>query len=168
MEKGLNTIRVVTTVTRPMRPGEQPGHPYYFVSQKQFEEMIKKNQLIEWDQHYGVYYGCTNDEFERVRQTGKIILWKTDARGALTIKKKFPQAATIYIKPPSLAATIARLKKRKKDSEQVIQQRIKDIKNYLKPENDKKFEYVIVNEEGKLAETVDKAEKIIRKTLNDK
>ncbi|PIR05731.1 hypothetical protein COV56_01260 [Candidatus Kuenenbacteria bacterium CG11_big_fil_rev_8_21_14_0_20_37_9] len=163
--KGLKAVRVITTATRKMRPGERLGQPYYFISKKKFRGMILANRFIEWDLHYGDYYGCTYHEFERARKTGKIILWKTDIKGALTIKRKFPEAITIYIKPPSLQVTLARIRNRKTDSAEIIKKRLVDIKAYLKSENDGKFDYVLVNYDGRLRETVDKVATIIRKNI---
>ena len=160
--KGLKMTRVVTTTTRKRRPGEKRDRSYYFVSEDKFKKLIKEDSLIEWDEHYGVYYGCTYRELARVDKIGGIVLWKTETRGALTIKKQFPSAVTIYIKPPSLGVALERLKRRKEDDE-MIQRRVKEIKNYLKIENDKKFDQVVINKEGKLDETIMKILGIIRK-----
>lgn len=160
IKKRLKIERLITTVTRDKRPGERRGKPYYFITKERFEKMLKANKFIEWDKHYGAYYGGTYSELERAKKTGKIILWKTEMRGALTIKKKFPQAITIMIKPPSLKAAINRLKKRKESSE-VIKKRTKEIREYLQAGNEDRFDFVVVNKEGKLAETVERVKKII-------
>ncbi len=160
MDKGLKAVRVITTVTREKRPGERWGKPYYFISKKQFEKKLKENKFIEWDEHYGAYYGLSYSELERVKKTGKIVLLKTEMRGALTIKKKIPSAITIFIKPPSLGAALGRLKKRGESAE-IIKKRTAEIKNYLKAGNDDKFDFVVINKEGKLEETIEKVKKII-------
>ena len=160
MEKRIKAVRVITTVTREKRPGEKQGKPYYFITKERFEKMIKADEFIEWDEHYGAYYGLPYKELERVKKTGKIVLLKTEMRGALTIKKKIPLAITIFIKPPSLRAALNRLKKRKERVE-VIKKRTEEIRNYLKSKNDHKFDYVVINKEGKLGETVEKVRKII-------
>lgn len=81
-------------------------------------------------------------------------------RGALTIKKKIPSVITIFIKPPSLKAALGRLKKRNESAE-VIKKRTEEIRNYLKARNDHKFDFVVINKEGKLDETVEKVKRII-------
>jgi guanylate kinase len=162
LARGLKMTRIVTTVTRRKRPGEKQGSPYYFTTENRFKKLIEENKLVEWDEHYGVYYGCTYRELARVNKIGGIILWKTETRGALAIKKKFPLAATIYIKPPSFEVALERLKKRKEDNK-TIQARTKEMKNYLRVENDKKFDHIVVNKEGKLGETAMNVLKIIEK-----
>lgn len=164
LKKGLRAIRVITTVTRGKRPGERNGRPYYFISEGRFREMIKKNKFIEWDEHYGAYYGCTYNELERVKKTGKIILWKTEMRGALAIKRKFPNVIVIMIKPPSIKVALERLKKRG-DGGQVVGRRLVEIKSYMRAAKNKKFDFVVTNKEGGLDETVDRVKKIIEKNI---
>jgi guanylate kinase len=160
MAKKIKAVRVITTVTREKRPGEKQGQPYYFITREKFEKMLKENKFIEWDEHYGAYYGLPYSELDRVTKTGKIVLLKTEMRGALTIKKKIPSAVTIFIKPPSLKVALGRLEKRKESAE-VIKSRTMEIKNYLKAGKSNKFDFVVVNREGKLDETVEKVRKII-------
>lgn len=167
MKKNFKAVRVVTTVTRTKRPGEREGRPYYFVTESKFKQLIKEKKMVEWDKHYGNYYGCTFKEINRVLKTGRIVFWKAEPRGALTIKNKFEKAVTIYIKPPSLKATLARIKKRKTDSPEVIQKRIEEIKEYLRPENDGKFDYVFINREGKLDRTIDQVLAAIEKEIKN-
>ncbi len=160
MGQKINAVRVITTVTREKRPGEKQGKPYYFITKEKFEKMIKADEFIEWDEHYGAYYGLPYSELDRVMRTGKMVLLKTEMRGALTIKKKIPSVITIFIKPPSLKAALGRLQKRK-ESPEVIKKRTTEIKNYLKAGKDEKFDFVIINKEGKLDETIERVKKII-------
>ncbi len=166
IKKGLPIERVVTTVTRKKRKGERQGKPYYFVSVANFKEMLKKKMFVEWARVYGDYRGCTYSELARVQKSKKIVIWKMDFQGALMAQKKISEAVTIYIKPPSLGAALQRLRKRGLDSEEVIQVRKEEMKKCLKKENDRKFDYVVINKEGKLSETVMKVKKIIIKELN--
>lgn len=161
LAQGLNAERVITTTTRAMRPGEGSGRPYYFIAPDQFKRLIKAGQLVEWDYHYNHYYGCTYAEYERIKGAGKIALWKMDMQGALAIKRKLPQARTIYIKPPSVAAALARIQKRPGASRALIEARRKEIEVYLKPENDKNYDFVVINQDGQLAAAVSEAAKII-------
>lgn len=163
LDSGLEAERVITTVSRSMRPGENQGNPYYFVSEDEFKKLIEDDKLVEWDRHYKGYYGCTYEEYERVSKIPKIILWKTDLKGALTIKNKFPEVLTVYIKPPSLEVAIDRIRKREGKNEAIIKEREAEIREYLKPENDNKFDKVVVNEEGRLGETIMKVANIIKK-----
>lgn len=161
IERGLLIERVITTLTRLMRPGEKQGSPYYFISADEFKKMLKEDKFVEWAMVYNDYRGCTYEELERVKQTGKIGIWKIDYQGIKTVKEKLKGIVAIYIKPPSLEIAIKRIRKRKQDSEQEIQRRINFMQAWLNPENDKLYDYIVVNEENKLDETVDKVASII-------
>ena len=165
IDRGLPIERIITTVTREMRKGESQGKPYYFISVSDFKKMIKQNKFVEWAQVYGDYRGCTCEELERAKKSGRIAVWKVDLQGVITIKRKFPDALAIHIKPPSLEVAVERIKKRGKDKPYQIEARKRRIAYYLKLENDKQFDYIVINKEGKLAETVDKVEQIIRKNI---
>ena len=163
IKRGLDIERVITTVTRPMRVGEAQGNPYYFISIDEFKKIIKEDKFIEWARVYGDYRGGMYEEIKRIKESGKLGIWKVDTQGVVTIKKKIPEAVAIHIKPPSVEVAVERIRKRGKDSEEVIRARAKEIIEYLKPANDEKFDYVVVNKEGKLDETIDKVIEIINK-----
>lgn len=162
-KRGIKIERVITTVTRKPRAGERQGKPYYFISAEEFQKKLANNEFAEWAMVYGDYRGCTWEELKRVRGSGKLGMWKMDAQGAVAVKKKMPEVITIYIKPPSAEAAIQRIRARGLDSEDEIQKRRALIEEYLKPENDKKFDYVVVNYEGKLGEAVGEVIGIIEK-----
>lgn len=161
IERGLPIERVVTTVTRLMRPGEAQGRPYYFISINEFKEMIKADRFVEWAKVYGDYRGCSFDELERVEKSGKVGIWKVDYQGVKTVKEKIKDVVAIYIKPPSLEVSVKRIKKRKLDSEEEIKKRMAYVRDWLREENDKLYDYIVVNKEGRLDETVDKVVEII-------
>lgn len=163
MERGLPMQRVVTTVTRKKRKGEREGNPYYFVTVGKFKTMLKKNLFVEWAVVYGDYRGCTYRELAKAQKSKKIIIWKMDFQGALTAQRKISEVVTIYVKPPSLKAALQRLRKRGLDSEEVIQARVEEMKRCLKKENDNKFDYTVINREGKLGESVARVNKIIER-----
>lgn len=152
---------VVTTTTRPMRPGESEGHPYHFVSKEKFEQMIKNNELIEWAMIYGNYYGSQKKDIEELLKGEKIVILKIDYQGAKTIKSKFPKSKVIFIIPPSIEILEKRLRSRGQDPEEVIKRRLAEVEKELATLN--QWDYVVINEEGKLEETVEKIKEIIEK-----
>jgi len=160
--------RVITSTTRPMRKGESHGNPYYFISQKEFEKKIKNNQLAEWAQEYNNnFYGVTCEELERVKNSKNIGIWKIEYKGVLTAKKKFSEIKSIYIAPPSLEILRQRILKRDPDaSNEYIKERMEYTKEWMKHENI--YDYKVINEEGKLEETIKKVAEIIEKNLNAK
>lgn len=156
--------RVITTTTRQMRPGERQGHPYYFISKKDFQKKIKENQFFEWAEEYGRYYGVSREEIERVKNSGKIGVWKIAYKGVITAKKLMPDILAILISAP-LDILEKRIRLRNPEySDDFIKERIDYTKEWLK--NKDIYDYEVINEQGKLDETVKKTAEIIKKHLN--
>lgn len=161
LKKCLRFKRVVTTVTRPMFKGEKQGKPYYFVSVKKFKGMLKKNEFIEWAHVYGNYRGCAKNEIQRLLGQNLPIIWKVDWQGVITIKKQFPKALAIFISPPSYKILEKRLLARGRDTRKEIQRRKKFTQEWLKKKH--LYDFVALNREGRLKETVKKVCGIIKK-----
>lgn len=155
--------KVVTSTTRAIRKGEVDGVDYYFISKNEFENKIQSGEMMEWKKVYEDYKGFTKKAFEEAEKTGLPILLKLDLEGTKTIQALYPNALAIGIKPPSLNIVRQRLQRRQKDGTEVAQERIDQIKEYLKHYDI--YDYVVVNEEGKLDETVKKVEKKVREYL---
>lgn len=150
----------ITTTSREPREGESENNPYHFVSQEQFETMIKNDELLEHEMVYaGHYYGMTKKEIVEIKKSGKHILWQVDYRGHRTLKKKFEEGLiegkmfSVFIMAPSLESIEERLRKRG-DSEAVIQERLKLAQEELNVKDE--YEFVVVNEDGKLEEAIAK------------
>jgi len=161
LKKILPVKHLVTTVTRPMRPGERQGKPYYFITKKQFEKNIKQNKFFEYDLHFNNYYGLTHKEIDKIKKSEKIFYWQAEYRGVITAKKKMPKIVAIFINSP-LKILIARMRQREiKLDEKIFKQRVNDIKKWLKHLNI--YDYIVDNEQGKLDQTIKKVANIIRK-----
>jgi guanylate kinase len=159
VQKQIPLERVVTTVTRPMRPTEAQGHPYYFITKEAFEEKIDNDELLEYVKKYeGDYYGVTKDEVERVAQSGKIGIWKVDFAGAIDLKQRFPELTVICINAP-LSAIERRIRKRDNPTEKYLQARLQHIREWL-PKSI--YDFKVENEDGKLEETIKKVCSIIQ------
>jgi len=163
LRKYFEIERVVTSTTRSMRSGESQGKPYYFLSREEFEKKIKNDELAEWAEEYNNnLYGVTKSELERVANSGRIGIWKIEYKGVVTVKEKFPEIKSIYIAPPSLEVLRERIQRRNPDvSEEYIKERMDYTKEWMKYEDI--YDYKVVNEEGKLEETIEKVAEIIRK-----
>lgn len=160
LQQKISLERIVTSVTRPMRPSESQGHPYYFISDEEFEEKIKNGELLEYVKKYnGVYYGVTREEVDRVAQSGKVGIWKVDFAGARDLKNRFPELTVIFINAP-LSIIEARIRKRDHPTEEYLQTRLSHIREWL-PKCI--YDYKIENEEGKLEQTIEQAYQIIQK-----
>jgi guanylate kinase len=148
-----------------MRPGESQGKPYHFLSREEFEKKIKNNELAEWAEEYNNnLYGVTKKELERVANSGRIGIWKIEYKGVMSVKEKFPEIKSIYIAPPSLEVLRERIRRRNPDiSEEYIRERMDYTREWIKHEDI--YDYKVVNEEGKLEETIEKVAEIIKSQL---
>lgn len=162
-KEGLKFSRVITTTTRPKRKGEREGRSYHFVSDQRFREMIRKKCFLEWARVYGYYYGNTKKEIARALEKRLPVILAVDCQGAMTIKKKMSGVRVIFLIVESLKNLEKRLIKRGQDSQEVIKRRIKKAKEELKTL--KNWDYIVVNKENKLKETINKVKNIILKNL---
>ena len=134
----------VSTTTRPKRKGEKHGRDYLFVSLKMFAHKKRSGHFLESEQVFGNHYGTPNKNVRDLLRMGKNVLLCIDVKGAKSVRRKFPNAATIFIKTRSLAVLAARLKGRGSEQKNVVAQRLKTAKEELREA--KKYKYVIINE----------------------
>lgn len=135
----------VSATTRPKRPDEINGVHYFFLTEKEFEEKIKNNEFIEWERFYDYYYGTLKTFVLDNIENGKTVLLEIDVKGALSVKKIFPDAILIFIDVPSFEELVERLKKRRTESESDLQKRIDRAKMELSYKD--KFDYIFVNKD---------------------
>lgn len=150
---------VVTATSRPRRPDEVDGVDYFFISKDEFEEMIKKDELLEHAIVYGDYKGIPKQQVREALASGKDVMMRIDVQGAATIRRLAPEAVLIYLSAESEQALIQRLKQRKTDSEEQLKTRITTAREELKQLDI--FDYVVINAEDKLDETCQKIVAII-------
>ncbi len=139
----------VSHTTRPPRPGEQHGVHYYFVTQKDFEEMIAAGRFLEYAQVFGHLYGTSRAVVENLLKQGKDVILDIDWQGARSIKQQMPQAISIFVLPPSRTALEERLILRGQDTPEVIEQRMREA--LAETRHYGEFDYVVVNDEFKAA-----------------
>ena len=135
----------VSVTTRPKRPNEVNGGEYFFVSEEEFERKIKDEEFIEWERFYDYYYGTLKSFVEDNIKKGKSVLFEIDVKGALSLKKIYPESFLIFIDPPSFEELVKRLKNRKTESAEDLQKRIDRAKMELSHKQD--FDYIFVNDE---------------------
>ena len=162
IKKEKNLTKVITCTTRPIRSGEKDGVDYRFVSKEDFEKFIRKDMLLERATVYENYYGSLRDDVEKIMESGKSVLFVIDVQGAMTIKAKFRGAVDIFIKTPNIGVLRERLEKRKKDTKDVIAQRLQSANDELALENE--FSYVVVNDN--LKDAISEVRKIIDSAIN--
>ncbi len=158
--------RVITTVTRKMRSGEEDGRPYYFISRERFEEMLKNDEFVEWAIVYDDYRGATKLEIERLLNEARPIIWKVDWQGVATIKKHYPEAVSIFITPPSYEVLEERLKRRGTETDLEIKRREAFTKKWLLKRD--MYNHVVVNADGELDAAIAEVERIIREAYQER
>lgn len=159
-ERGLPFHFVVTATTRPRREGEVHGRDYFFVSKEEFAGMIERNELIEYAIVYNDYKGIPRAQVREALASGKDVVLRVDVQGAATIRKLVPEAVFIFLTPQSEAEMVRRLRTRQHDPAEDLNLRIATARQELKRAAE--FDYIIVNADGRLDETVDTVEAIIR------
>ncbi len=160
LSKRLPIERVITTTTRNMRSGDSQGNPYYFISHDEFQKGIEDNLFFEYAQEYNDnYYGVTRDELRRVETSGKIGIWKIEYKGVMHAKKEISEIVAIFITAP-LADLEMRIRRRDGATDEYVDQRMAYTKKWLKYRG--MYDFEVINEDGKLDESIDQVEKIIR------
>jgi guanylate kinase len=156
---GCSLHYVVTATTRPRRASEKDGVDYHFLSLKEFQQMIDKNQFLEWANVYGNYYGVPKEDIISALSQGVDTIIKVDVQGATTIKEILPQAVFIFLMPPSVEELEKRLRKRHSESSADLALRLERAKVEIK--NLPIFDYVITSRQNKLNEVVSQISAII-------
>ncbi len=135
----------ISSITRDMRPGEVEGEKYNFISRERFEEMIKNDELLEHNVFVDNYYGTPKAPVIKCIENGKDMFIEVDVNGAAQIRKKMPEAVSVFIMPPSLEVLKARLTGRGTDSVEVIQKRLTEALREI--ESAKDYDYIVVNDD---------------------
>jgi guanylate kinase len=144
---------VVTATTRAMRPGEENGVDYLFVSQERFVEMIEQDELLEYALVYNDYKGIPKSHVRQALASGKDVVLRLDVQGANTIRKMCPDALLIFLTVEKEQEIVDRLARRSTEDEASRKLRLAMIRQELKRINE--FDYVVPNRDGQLERTVD-------------
>lgn len=140
----------ISHTTRPVRPGEEDGINYYFVSEQDFKKYLDARDFLEYAKVYDYYYGTSKVWVEEELNKGSDIILEIDWQGAQQIRAMFEERAVfIYILPPSLDVLRKRLKKRAQDTPEVIEKRFSKAKDDIS--HYKEFDYLVVNDELDIA-----------------
>ena len=139
----------VSMTTRPKRPGEVDGVDYFFRTREEFEDLIKKGQMLEYAEYVGNYYGTPLTYVNETLDKGIDVFLEIEVQGALQVKKKVPDGVFIFLTPPDLDELKDCLVGRGTDSEEVIRQRIERAKEEIALMRE--YDYAVVNDEVPLA-----------------
>ncbi|MGH9777990.1 MAG: guanylate kinase, partial [Candidatus Acidiferrales bacterium] len=147
----------VSYTTRAPRGGEQNGREYHFVQPQEFEQMIARNELLEYAQVFGQYYGTHRRVLERATREGKDLLLDIDVQGAQQVKSRHPAAVAVLLIPPSAEELERRLRARGQDAPEVIQRRLQRAREEIASYGT--YDYLVVNRE--LGDTCAQVEAIV-------
>ncbi len=140
----------VSHTTRSPRAGEADGIDYHFVSKDEFQTMVNEDKLAEWAEVHGNFYGTSVNYLNENLAKGEDILLDIDVNGAKQIVKKYPDAVTIFIMPPTMEALRERLENRGTDAPTVIEKRLMNAESEILEKNF--YKYIIVNDDLETAE----------------
>lgn len=135
----------ISATTRSPRAGEVDGREYFFITREEFQEMIARDQLIEWAQYVDNYYGTPKQYVFQQMSDGKDVILEIEIQGALKIKERFPDALLLFVLPPNADELRNRLVGRGTESEDVIQARLHRASEEADGMNS--YDYILVNDD---------------------
>ena len=135
----------VSATTRAQRPGEVDGKDYYFVSREEFETMIQNEDLLEYAEYVGNYYGTPIQKIEENLAAGHDVFLEIEVQGAMKVKERMPEGIFIFLAPPNLEELESRITGRGTDAAHVIQERMATAKEEI--ELMQHYDYVVVNDQ---------------------
>ena len=161
----LNLAYSISMTTRAPRKLEENGKDYFFVSEEEFNENIKKGNFLEYASFVGNQYGTPKDKVEELRNQGKNVLLEIEVQGAKQVLSsvKDDDVVSIFLIPPSFAALEKRIRKRKSETEDVIKARLAKAKSELSER--KNYKYTVLNDI--VTEAAREIEQIIQKEIDN-
>jgi guanylate kinase len=171
----------ISYTTRLPRGSEQSGREYFFITREEFEKMIREDQFVEYAQVFDNYYGTARSFLREAFARGNDVILDIDVQGAAQVKKRMPEAVSIFILPPSRQELESRLRRRTvaenaerstltgeempaDKTEAILQRRLQGASREI--ENYSQYDYILVNEKVEAAidvlQAIVKAERVKR------
>jgi len=152
-KRGLPLHFVVTMTSRPPRNGEVDGVDYFFVTREKFTALIQQNEFIEYAVVYDDYKGIPKSQIREALASNRDVILRVDVQGAQTLRRLCPDALLIFLIPTDEKEWYERLRNRKTETPESLNLRLKTAQQEL--EHLPEFDYVVVNAQDRLEETVD-------------
>ena len=143
LEKYDNYALSISATTRKPREGEVHGREYFFLSKEEFAKRIEEGDFLEYDEHFGNYYGTPKSFVKETLKTKSVIM-EIDVVGGFLAKKEFPECILIFVAPPSVDELKRRLIGRNTESEEQIEKRLSRLDYEMK--ESEKYDYVLIND----------------------
>lgn len=134
----------VSYTTRPRRPGERHGREYFFVSPAGFKKRIAAGEFAEWANVHGHFYGTSRKQVRKAQAAGKDVLLDIDVQGHSQVRRRLPDAVSIFILPPSYRELQLRLRRRHSDAPDVIRRRLVNARKEMR--RWREYDYLVVND----------------------
>ena len=144
LRRGTDTVCSISATTRKPRPGEEDGVHYHFVSRESFEEMIQKNEVIEYTCYNGNYYGSPAAPIRQHLSTGCDVILEIEVKGAKQVRDRYPGALSIFVMPPSFEELSRRLIGRNTENSIEIRNRLTTARQEVAMALD--YDYIVVND----------------------
>ncbi len=143
-DKDVNFVYSISATSRQKRKGEVDGVDYFFKTREEFEEMIKNDELLEYTEYVGNYYGTPASYVKKTLEEGKDVFLEIEVEGAKQVREKFPDGLFIFLIPPSLSELEKRIKTRGTETEDLIKSRLAVAREELKMMS--LYDYVVEND----------------------
>jgi len=167
-DASLNLVYSISMTTRVKRDVEKEGIDYFFIDMETFKNAIANNELLEYANFVGNYYGSPKANIEKLQNEGKNVILEIEVEGAKQVLEKCPDALSIFLVPPSLEELENRIRGRKSESEEMIARRMKKAEKEL--EEVKDYKYIVCNqnpiEAAEIIRSIIKRHAIQAKTAN--
>ncbi len=149
IEETPKVIRSISFTTRKQRDGEVDGVDYNFVSKESFQQLIDNNEMLEYEEVFGNYYGTSLSFINKFLDLGNDVILTIDWQGSQQVREKLKNTKSIFIIPPSIEALEKRLNKRGQDSQEIINARMAEAKEQISHYNE--FDYLVLNDDFEIA-----------------
>lgn len=157
----LNADFSVSATTRPITDADTEGKDYYFLTVDEFESRIKAGEFLEFARVFGHFYGTPRDPVVNARDEGQLVILEIDVQGAFQVREKLSDAFMIFVLPPSEDDLIHRLRKRQRESEEVIARRFQEAKHEIElAQQSGAYDVFLVNDD--LEHTIAEAVSLIK------
>ena len=140
-----NAFLSVSMTTRDIRPGEQEGVNYYYVSEEEFFRNVNDGNMLEYARYGSNYYGTPVKPVKKLLSEGKTVILIIEVEGGGNVRKTFPEAVKVFIMPPSMKVLEDRLRGRNTDSEQAILDRLEIAKDEI--QRAVEYDYIVENDD---------------------
>jgi len=155
-----NSARLVTTTSRPPRPGNIEGVDYYFISREEFENRLKQDEFVEYNEYAGNLYGIEKLRLEESLANNEIVFTQIEVNGKHNLDKKQIKHLSIFLVPDSFENLAERIRGRGGVTEEKLKERLEIAKKEVEESSD--YDYRVINVQGKFKETVEKVADIVR------